>query len=280
MAKLIKGDIIAKQIFEEIKAEVATLSRKPILAVLLVGDSFASASYVKGKSKAGEKVGIDVKVFAYPNDVLEETLIKKIKTLNTDCNIDGIIVQLPLPKHLNESKIINCVKSSKDVDGFTFYNAGRLFKGQPHFEPCTPKGILRMLKEEDIDVTGKNAVVVGRSNLVGLPLSRMLIEANATVTTCHSRTKNLKKITKTADILFVAIGQKNFIDASFIKEGAIIIDVGINRDDNNKLTGDVDFEDVFNKASLITPVPKGVGPLTISMLLSNTLTAHKGEFYE
>lgn len=280
MGKIIEGDKIAAKIYKEIKAEVSTLDRSPMLAVILVGDNFASASYVKGKIKAGKKVGIDVEVFDYPQDVLEHEIINKIKELNNDKNIDGIIIQLPLPKHLNESVIVNSVNSNKDVDGFTFYNAGRLFKGQPHFEPCTPKGILRLLKESNIDVAGKRAVVVGRSNLVGLPLARMLIDANATVTTCHSQTKNLEEITKTADILFVAIGKNNFINASHIKEGAVIIDIGINRDNKNGLTGDVDFNDVFDKVSYITPVPKGVGPLTISMLLSNTLAAYKGDFYD
>lgn len=280
MAKIIEGDKIAAKIYNDIKAEVKFLDRKPILAVLLVGDNFASASYVKGKIKAGKKVGIQVKVFDYSNDVLENKLVDKINELNNDDNIDGIIVQLPLPVHLNESTIVNSVKSIKDVDGFTFYNAGRLFKGEPHFKPCTPKAIMYMLNESEIDVAGKNVVVVGRSNLVGLPLARMLVEADATVTVAHSKTTNLEKITSKADILCVAIGIKEFIKARHLKQGAVVIDVGINRDSNNSLTGDVDFKDVFDKASYITPVPKGVGPLTISMLLSNTLAAYKGEFYE
>lgn len=280
MGKIIKGDVISKKIFNEIKEEVSKLERKPVLAVVLVGENFASASYVRGKMRAGKKADIEVKVFDYKSDVLQDVLISKINALNDNINIDGIIVQLPLPDHLNESMVVNSVKSSKDVDGFTFENAGRLFKGQANFKPCTPKGIMFMLKETGIDVKGKHCVVVGRSNLVGLPLSRMLIEANATVTVCHSHTENLQQITNQADILFVAIGKNKFIEAKHIKDGAVVIDVGINRDENNKISGDVDFENVKNKASYITPVPKGVGPLTISMLLSNTLKAYKGDFYE
>lgn len=280
MAEIIRGDKIAAKIFKEIKAEVSLLERRPVLAVVLAGDNFASASYVKAKIKSGKKADIEVIVFDYPNDVSEQKLINKINYLNESKDIDGIIVQLPLPDHLNESRIINSVKSSKDVDGFTFYNAGRLFKGQPHFKPCTPNGIMHMLKATDIKVAGKNCVVVGRSNLVGLPLSRMLIEANATVTVCHSYTKDLETITSQADILFVAIGEPEFIKPKHVKTGAVVIDVGINRSVDNRLTGDVEFQTVKNKASFITPVPKGVGPLTISMLLSNTLKAYKGEFYE
>ncbi len=280
MGKLIKGDVISQKIFKEIKTEVSKLARKPVLGVVLVGENFASASYVRAKIRAGKKADIEVKVFEYENDVLEDVLISKINTLNDNENIDGIIVQLPLPDHLNESKVVNSVKSSKDVDGFTFDNAGRLFKGQPNFKPCTPKGIMFMLKETGIDVKGKNCVVVGRSNLVGLPLSRMLIEADATVTICHSHTENLESITNQADILFVAIGKNKFIQPKHIKDGAVVIDVGINRDEDNKISGDVDFEKVKEKTSYITPVPKGVGPLTISMLLSNTLKAYKGDFYE
>lgn len=280
MAQLMEGDKIAAKIYEEIKAETTTLNRKPTLAVILVGDHFASQSYVRGKIRAGKKAGIKVVVYSYPDDVLENKIIEKINFLNQDNETDGIIVQLPLPKHLNESRIINKVKGSKDVDGFTFYNAGRLFKGKPYFEPCTPKGILRMLEEYNIELAGKKAVVVGRSNLVGLPLSRMLTGKNATVTLCHSYTKDLENITKTADLLFIAIGQNNFIKARHVKKGAVVIDIGINRDEKNKITGDVDFDDVYKKVSYITPVPKGVGPLTISMLLTNTLTAYKGELYE
>lgn len=275
MAKIIKGDIIAEKIFKEIKEEVSNFKRKPHLAVILVGNDFASASYVRGKKKSGKKADIEVSIFDYPEDVAESVLINKIEKLNSDKMIDGIIVQLPLPEHFDENKIVNTVSPYKDVDGFTYYNAGRLFKGEALFEPCTPKGIMYMLKESKINVEKKHCVVVGRGNLVGLPLSRMLTEANATVTLCHSYTDNLEKITSQADILFVAIGCRKFIKAKHVKEGAIVIDVGINRDKDNKLCGDVDFDDVQKKASYITPVPKGVGPLTISMLLSNTLKAYK-----
>lgn len=280
MAEVIKGNEIAAEIFKDIKEEVKKLKRQPCLAVVLVGDDFASKSYVRGKIKAGSKVNIDVRVFDYEKDVNQELLINKIQKLNDNKEIDGIIVQLPLPKHLNESLIINSVDSSKDVDGFTFENAGRLFKGQPRFKPCTPQGIMHMLDKVGIEVAKKHVVIVGRSNLVGLPLSRMMLEADATVTVCHSQTLNLESYTNQADILVVAIGQKKFIKAKHVKEDAVIIDVGINRDENNHLAGDVDFDEVINKVSYITPVPKGVGPLTISMLLTNTLAAYKGEFYE
>ncbi|NLC54854.1 MAG: bifunctional 5,10-methylenetetrahydrofolate dehydrogenase/5,10-methenyltetrahydrofolate cyclohydrolase [Erysipelothrix sp.] len=280
MGKIIEGDKIALKLFKEIKDEVSKLNRAPVLGVVLVGNNFASASYVKGKIKAGKKVGIEVKVFDYPQTATESEILEKIQNLNNDEEVDGIIVQLPLPVHLNESIVVNSVRSSKDVDGFTFYNAGRLFRGKPLFKPCTPKGILHMLRESNIEVANKHVVVVGRSNLVGLPLSRLFVEADATVSICHSKTKNLEAITSQADILCVAIGQKEFIKSKHVKKGAVVIDVGINRDDNNKLVGDVDFNDVFEKVSYITPVPKGVGPLTISMLLMNTLSAYKGDFYE
>lgn len=280
MAQVIKGDEIAAKIFKDIKAEVENLERQPNLAVILVGDDFSSKSYVRAKKRSGKKAGISVKVYDYPENTSEKVLVEKIDKLNLDPETDGIIVQLPLPAHLNESKIINSVIASKDVDGFTYYNAGRLFKGQPLFEPCTPKGIMYMLKESGIDVSSKNCVVVGRGNLVGLPLARMLTEADATVTLCHSKTKNLEKFTKEADVLIVAIGVSKFIKASHVKEGAVVIDVGISRDENNKISGDVDFEAVKKLASYISPVPKGVGPLTISMLLTNTLKAYKGELYD
>ena len=280
MAQIIKGDEIAAKIFNDIRSEVETLERKPNLAVVFVGDDFSSKSYVRAKKRSGKKAGIDVKVYDYPENTSEEVILDKIEKLNLDKQTDGIIVQLPLPAHLNESKIINSVKASKDVDGFTYYNAGRLFKGQPLFEPCTPKGIMFMLEESGIDVASKNCVVVGRGNLVGLPIARMLTEANATVTLCHSKTKNLEKFTKEADILVVAIGVSKFIKNYHIKDGAVVIDVGISRDKNNKISGDVDFEAVKEVASYISPVPKGVGPLTISMLLTNTLKAYKGEFYD
>lgn len=275
MAKIIEGDKIAAKIFKEIKEEVSNFKRKPHLAVVLVGNDFASASYVRGKKRSGKKADIEVSIFDYAKDVTEETIINKIKKLNNDKMIDGIIVQLPLPEHFDENKIVNTVCANKDVDGFTYYSAGRLFKGEALFEPCTPKGIMYMLEESKISVEGKHCVVVGRGHLVGLPLSRMLTEANATVTLCHSYTKNLEEITSQADILIVAIGSRKFIKAKHVKNGAVVIDVGINRDQNNKLCGDVDFDNVIDKTSYITPVPKGVGPLTISMLLSNTLKAYK-----
>ena len=280
MAQVIKGDEIAAKIFKDIRKEVEGLERQPNLAVVLVGDNFSSKSYVRAKKRSGKKAGIKVVVYEYPEKISEEVILDKIEKLNLDKQTDGIIVQLPLPAHLNENKIINSVRASKDVDGFTYYNAGRLFKGQPLFEPCTPKGIMYMLKESGIDVSSKNCVVVGRGNLVGLPLARMLTEADATVTLCHSKTKNLENFTKEADVLIVGIGVSKFIKPYHIKAGAVVIDVGISRDKDNKISGDVDFDAVKDVTSYISPVPKGVGPLTISMLLTNTLKAYKGEFYE
>lgn len=278
MAQIIKGDEIAKKITNSIKIEVEKLDRSPNLSVILVGEDFASEAYVRGKIKAGNNVGIDVNVIRFDSKADQGQIIETIKQLNNDDDVDGIIVQLPLPKHLDVVKIVNEVSVEKDVDGFTYYNAGRLFRGEPMLNPCTPQGIMYMLDAMDINVSGKNAVVVGRSNLVGLPLSKMLTDADATVTVCHSKTSNLSEVTSRADILIVAIGQSKFITKDYVKAGAIVIDVGISRDENNKLSGDVDFDDVLNKVSMISPVPKGVGPMTIAMLLSNTLRAYKGEF--
>lgn len=280
MAQIIKGNEIAKEITDKIKLEVDLLERKPKLAVVLVGDDFSSEAYVRGKVKAGARVGIEVEIIRFEEDVMEDIVLNKVEKLNEDTNVDGIIVQLPLPKHLDEIKILNTVSVYKDVDGFSYYNAGRLFRGNPLLTPCTPQGVIYMLEVMNIDLSGLNAVVVGRSNLVGLPMARLLTEKDATVTICHSKTKDLKSFTKNADLLIVAIGQSKFVKKDYIKEGAIIIDVGISRDENNKLSGDVDFDDVFNKAGMISPVPKGVGPLTVAMLLSNTLKAYKGEYHE
>lgn len=278
MAQIIRGDEIARVITDKIKDEVATLERAPKLAVVLVGDNFASKAYVRGKIKAGERVGIDVEVVHFDVDEKEKLILSKIKELNNDDNVDGIIVQLPLPDHLDVTKVVNEVSVEKDVDGFTYYNAGRLFRDNPLLNPCTPQGVMYMLDYMKVDIAGKNAVVLGRSNIVGMPLARMLTAKDATVTVCHSRTKDLKSYTSNADLLFVAIGKSKFITKEYVKEGAVIIDVGINRDENNKLTGDVDFDDVLDKVSMISPVPKGVGPLTIAMLLSNTLKAYKGDY--
>ncbi len=280
MAQIIKGNEIAKQITDKIKLEVELLERKPKLAVVLVGDDFSSEAYVRGKVKAGARVGIEVDIIRFSEDIEETLVLDKIENLNKDDNVDGIIVQLPLPKHLDEIKILNTVSVYKDVDGFSYYNAGRLFRGNPLLTPCTPQGVIYMLEAMNVNLSGLNAVVVGRSNLVGLPMARLLVEKDATVTLCHSKTKDLKEFTAKADLLVVAIGQSKFVKKEYIKEGAIIIDVGISRDENNKLSGDVDFDDVFDKAGMISPVPKGVGPLTVAMLLSNTLKAYKGEYHE
>lgn len=278
MAQIIKGDQIAKTITDKIKEEVEKLDKKPNLSVILVGEDFASEAYVRGKIKAGSRVGIEVDVIRFPADTKEAQVIEAIKILNNDHDVNGIIVQLPLPDHLDVVKIVNEVSVEKDVDGFTYYNAGRLFRGEPLLNPCTPQGIMYMLEAMEVEFEGINAVVVGRSNLVGLPLSRMLTEKDATVTLCHSKTKDLKSITAQADLLIVAIGQSKFINNEYVKDGAIVIDVGISRDENNKLSGDVDFDQVIDRVSMISPVPKGVGPMTIAMLLQNTLRAYKGEF--
>lgn len=278
MAHIIKGNEIAKAITDNIKKEVEGLERAPRLAVILVGNNFSSEAYVRGKIKAGARVGINVDIHRFEENSTELEVLNHINDLNTDDEVDGIIVQLPLPQHLDVTHIVNAVKVEKDVDGFSYYNAGRLFRGEPLLSPCTPQGIMHMLEVSDVELSGINAVVIGRSNLVGLPLARMLTEKDATVTVCHSKTKNLKEISSNADLLVVAIGKSKFITQEYIKEGAVVIDVGISRDENNKLSGDVDFEDVFEKVSMISPVPKGVGPLTIAMLLSNTLKAYKGEF--
>lgn len=275
--KIIYGSELSLRLKEELKNEVANLTqnrRKPHLAVILVGENPASISYVKGKGKASNEVGFDFSLFTYSEEVTQNEIEEKIIALNQDKTVDGILVQLPLPKHLNERKILEMIDPDKDVDGLHPINAGRLFLGEDGFVPCTPLGVMALLKEMGVSLEGKDVVVVGRSNLVGLPLSRLLLKANATVTTCHSKTQNLAEICKRADILIVAIGKARFITKDYIKEHAYVIDVGVNRVDG-KLCGDVDFENVKDYVSAITPVPKGVGPMTITMLLANTLKSYK-----
>ena len=273
--KLIDGKLVASKIREEIKDRVAEIkskhSRIPGLAAILVGDDPASEIYVRNKRKACEDVGIYSEEHKLSGDITQEDLLKLINRLNNDENINGILVQLPLPEHIDDSTVLNSVSPEKDVDGFHPINAGLLFEGNPRFIACTPHGIIKMLEFYGIDIEGKNAVVLGRSNIVGKPASMLLLQKNATVTICHSRTRNLDAILKSADLIVAAIGRAHFVTSKMVKEGSIIIDVGINRLDDGKLVGDVDFENVKDISSYITPVPGGVGPMTITMLLWNTV---------
>ncbi|MCK5392486.1 MAG: bifunctional methylenetetrahydrofolate dehydrogenase/methenyltetrahydrofolate cyclohydrolase FolD [Deltaproteobacteria bacterium] len=279
MAEIIDG----KKVSEHIRAQIAEGVKKlkqetgitPGLAAVLVGEDPASEVYVRNKRKACANAGMYSEEHKLPAETTEEELLALVDKLNNDPNIHGILVQLPLPDHINETKVLRAVFPLKDVDGFHPYNVGLLVEGNPRFIPCTPHGIIKMLEFYDIDIKGKQAVIVGRSNIVGKPVSMLLLHRHATVTVCHSRTKPLDEVTRRADILVAAIGRANFITADMVKEGAVVIDVGINRNEEGKLTGDVDFEAVSQKASYITPVPGGVGPMTISMLLWNTLESAK-----
>lgn len=274
MAMIIDGKNISAQIKEEIKAKVAKYAEQGIkitMAVVKVGEDPASAVYVRNKQKACEYVGIESVAYELKEDTTEEELLKLVDELNNDKTINGILVQLPLPKHINEDKILNAIDSTKDVDGFHPNNVGKMMVGEDTFLPCTPAGIVEILKRSDIELEGKECVVIGRSNIVGKPMSMLMLKENCTVTIAHSRTKNLKEVTKRADILIVAIGKPKFITADYVKDGAVVIDVGIHRNENNKLCGDVDFESVEPKAYAITPVPGGVGPMTVTMLMANCL---------
>ena len=277
-AMIIDGKKIAAETRAEIAAQVEEQKAAgvtPGLAVIIVGENPASQVYVRNKHKACGEVGMYSEVIEMPGDTTEETLLAKIAALNADETIDGILVQLPLPKHINEDNVINAIRPDKDVDAFHPINTGKIMIGNPDFLPCTPAGVMVMLKKSGIDITGKNCVVVGRSNIVGKPMAMLLLGANGTVTVCHSKTKDLAAVTREADILVVAIGRADFITGDMIKEGAVVIDVGMNRREDGKLTGDVDFASAAERASYITPVPGGVGPMTITMLLQNTLTASK-----
>ena len=276
MAKILSGKEVSKRIKDELKNENAELKSKGIhagLAVVLVGDDPASKVYVNNKKKACEEIGIYSEEHLLPADTAESELLALIDRLNKNPKISGILVQLPLPEGLDEEKVINRIDPKKDVDAFHPINVGKIMIGNYDFVPCTPAGIMELIKESGIDICGRECVVVGRSNIVGKPMSMLLLHANGTVTVCHSRTKNLAEKTKNADILVAAVGIPNFITGDMIKEGAVVIDVGINRLENGKLTGDVDFESAVEKASAITPVPGGVGPMTIAMLMKNTLKA-------
>lgn len=275
---VIDGKRIAEKIKEEVRSEVleikAAAKRTPALAVILVGDNPASQAYVRGKLKACEATGIESRLVTLPETTTSEELLQHIEALNDNSAVDGILVQLPLPKHIDADCIIDAIRADKDVDGFHPLNVAALWNGSADLVPCTPQGIMYMLREQNIEVSGKLAVVVGRSNIVGKPIAKLLLDANATVTIAHSRTKDLEKITKQADILVVAVGRKHFIDSRHVKRGAAVVDVGINRGEDGKLYGDVDFADVLPLASQITPVPGGVGPLTIAMLMKNTLICY------
>ena len=275
MAIILDGKKLRDKIFESLKAELDKMSEKPTLAVILVGENPASQIYVRNKKKTAEKLGINSLSIEYPADISENELLSKIQELNNDKNITAILVQLPLPEHINKNKIIDAILPQKDVDGLTPYNLGKLFSGEePYVYPCTPKGILLLLDEYNIELDGKNVVVVGRSNLVGKPVAQMLLKRNATVTMCHSHTKNLSEITKTADIVVSAVG-KNVIGEKMLKSDCVVIDVGIFRDENGKLSGDVDFENVSKISAYISPVPGGVGPMTIASLMLNTVELAK-----
>lgn len=277
-AIIISGKELAKEKRSEMKAQVDTLRQKgvtPGLAVILVGEDPASQSYVKAKEKACKETGIHSEIDVVSTTITESELLEKIETLNKAEHIHGILVQLPLPDHISEKKVIETIDPDKDVDGFHPINIGRMMTGQESFLPCTPFGIVEMIKSKNIEIEGKHVVIVGRSNIVGKPVGQLLLNENATVTYCHSRTKNMKEFTRSADILVVAVGKSHFIGKDDVKEGAVVIDVGVNRNDEGKLIGDVEFDHVKEVASFITPVPGGVGPMTITMLLNNTILSAK-----
>lgn len=280
MAIIIDGKNLAKKIRQNLKIECDELKKKgiiPKLAVIMVGDNSASKVYVKNKSKACEEVGIEYKEYLLGEDTTQEDLINLINKLNNNKEIHGILLQSPIPRHLNINEAFKAITYSKDVDGFTPSSVGKLCIGEDTFISCTPYGIMKMFEEYNIDLTGKEVVILGRSNIVGKPLIQCCLQKNATVTVCHSKTKNLREHTKRADVIIAAIGQSKFVTEDMVKEGAVIIDVGINRGEDGKLTGDVDFENVEKKAGYITPVPGGVGPMTIAMLMSNVIKAAKNK---
>ncbi len=279
MAIVISGKELATIRRNAMREEVVEFSKKydrlPHLVVILVGDNPASVSYVTGKGKACEEIGIKNTTIKKPDTISEEELLNIIDDLNNDSTVDGILVQLPLPKHINPDLVINAISPAKDVDGFHPINVASLYLKQPGIVSCTPKGIIEVLDFANIQIEGKHAVVIGRSNIVGMPVSKLLLDRNATVTICHSRTKNLAEITKTADIIIAAVGKAKFVKADMVRDGAVVIDVGVNRDETTgKLCGDVDFKDVEPKASYITKVPGGIGPMTITCLMENTLECY------
>lgn len=278
-AEIINGLVVAEHLRKEMKHRVSELKTKgiePHLSVILVGEDPASQSYVSGKEKAATEIGMSSEVIKMDEKTTQDQLLEKIVSLNESAHVHGILVQLPLPSHIDEQKVIEAIDPAKDVDGFHPINVGKMMLGQDTFLPCTPHGILKLLQSKNIPLEGKHAVIIGRSNIVGKPMGQLLLNEHATVTYCHSRTANLKSITKLADILIVAVGRAHFVDASYIKEGAAVIDVGVNRIEDGSLTGDVDFDSAKEVAGYLTPVPRGVGPMTITMLLENTIKAAKG----
>ena len=278
MAKIIDGTAVSAAVKTDIANEVIMLKEQGIsvgLAVVLVGDNPASKIYVKNKKKACEAVGFYSEEHILPEQTTQEELMSLVQKLNKDDKINGILVQSPLPAHIDESAVIEAINPQKDVDAFHPYNVGKIMIGDFTFLPCTPAGVIELIKSTGIEISGKNCVVIGRSNIVGKPMSMLLLHNNATVTICHSKTKNLSEVCKTADILVSAVGISNFVRMDMVKSGAVVIDVGMNRDENGKLCGDVNFSEVEPIASYITPVPGGVGPMTIAMLMKNTLTAAK-----
>jgi methylenetetrahydrofolate dehydrogenase (NADP+)/methenyltetrahydrofolate cyclohydrolase len=275
-AQRIDGNALSQKLRAEVTSRTAALKAKgitPGLAVILVGENPASQVYVRNKVKACQDSGLHSLLEKYPEDLTEKALLERIESLNQDPSIHGILVQLPLPKHIDAQKVIEAISPNKDVDGFHIASAGALMTGMPGFWPCTPYGCMKMLESIAYDLNGKHAVVIGRSNIVGKPMAMMLLQKNATVTICHSATPNLKAMTLQADVIVAAVGKRNVLTADMVKPGAVVLDVGMNRNDEGKLCGDVDFEGVEKVASYITPVPGGVGPMTITMLLVNTLEA-------
>lgn len=281
MAQIIDGKELAKKVRLELKDEVEKLKKDenihPKLAVIMVGSDPASQIYVRNKSKACDEIGIEFEEFLLDENTTQKELLDLIDRLNDNDKINGILLQSPIPKNLDINEAFRRISPEKDVDGFNPVNVGKLTLGQKGFISCTPFGVIKMLEEYNIDIEGKNAVVLGRSNIVGKPMSQCLLNKNATVTICHSKTKNINDITKNADIIVAAIGKKEFVKGDMVKEGVVVIDVGINRGEDGKLKGDVDFEEVSKKASYITPVPGGVGPMTIAMLMTNVVKAAKDQ---
>lgn len=278
MAKLISGKEVSAKVKEEVRIETDKLVKKgikPGLAVIIVGNDPASRVYVNSKKKACEEVGFNSFEYALSEETTQAELLELVGKLNNDNKVDGILCQLPLPKQIDENSVINAIKPEKDVDAFHPFNVGKIMIGDFAFLPCTPAGVMELIDSTGVEISGKSCVVIGRSNIVGKPMSMLLLHRNGTVTVCHSKTKELAEICRGADILVAAVGRANFVTADMVKDGAIVIDVGMNRLENGKLFGDVDFENVEKKASYITPVPGGVGPMTIAMLMKNTLTAAK-----
>lgn len=278
MVKIIDGKSVSAEVRADVAKETAELAKKgicPGLAVIIVGDDPASRVYVNNKKKACAEVGFKSEEYALPAETTQDELLALVQSLNQRSDINGILCQLPLPKHLDEKAVIEAIAPIKDVDAFHQSNVGRIMIGDYHFLPCTPAGVMELLKSAEVDIAGKECVVVGRSNIVGKPMAMLLLHQHGTVTICHSRTKDLAEVTRRADILVAAVGIPKFIKEDMVKEGAVVIDVGMDRDENGKLCGDVDFENVKDKCSAITPVPGGVGPMTIAMLMKNTLMAAK-----